>query len=142
MDKDAKTEIQINQFLELPFYVREQLLAATVKPEGRRSKKIAADFPCEVIQTSENIINIVCQRLRVNIEELGSKSRKAELVIGRHIICYLLRGNEYGVKQIGKMINRDHSTVLYACESHQERIDSDIDYKNKYRSIVELLKEL
>lgn len=59
------------------------------------------------------LIQEICRQLNVDEITLKSKSKKREIVIVRQAIFFLLRKNTtLTLKQIGKVFNRDHTTVI------------------------------
>tara|TARA_R110001606_G_scaffold343624_2_gene492220 strand:- start:3085 stop:3510 length:426 start_codon:yes stop_codon:yes gene_type:complete len=71
-------------------------------------------------------------------ESIKSKVRKRPRVTARSIISYMLH-MELGltVVQTGSIINRDHSTVVYYCKSHQDNFDWIKEYRDTYTQISE-----
>lgn len=59
-----------------------------------------------------------------------NNSRKREDVAGRMCIAYQLRVDGFSTGEIGKMVGRNHATVLYLCKQMQ----CCIAYPNSYRS--------
>lgn len=72
--------------------------------------------------------------LTFDINKIISSSRKTELVVARCLIVKLLRTKGYSLHKVGKIINRDHATVIHA-EKHFNKIKSS----NKYADIVNSL---
>lgn len=64
----------------------------------------------------EMIISKVVEAMKVPMEEIQSNSRLAEVVAARHILCYLLSQLGLSTLKIGKIINKDHSTVVVAIQ--------------------------
>jgi chromosomal replication initiator protein len=61
----------------------------------------------------ERIIAYVAQGYGVSVEQLGSKSRKRELVIARNTVFFLARKHtELSLEEIGSKFHRSHSTVI------------------------------
>lgn len=87
----------------------------------------------------DNILKVVCSFFEVTIEDLKSKRRIPEFVIARRFYCYLAREKtKASLHQIGKKINRDHSTVLYSCNvvSDELRLYTDVKYKLTELNII------
>ena len=58
------------------------------------------------------LINLYDMGLR--LEDLRSANRNSELSDTRQVVMYLLRAtNRYTTTQIGNLLNRNHSTVIY-----------------------------
>jgi len=70
----------------------------------------------------ERIINATCDITGVTRNELMSRRRQKEYVYARHIAMYLAR--EYttlSFPQIGRAMNKDHTTVYFAAEKLSKR---------------------
>lgn len=76
---------------------------------------------------------------------IRSSCRKQKLVLQRRVIVAELRKNGYSLSEIGKFINRDHSTVIYTLSKSP---GADLDNKKMimlrkiqyYENIVRNLK--
>ena len=65
--------------------------------------------------TAENVLNCVCQYYKVKKEAVLGANRKAELVKARQIACFLMYEIlNLPLVTIGKIMNRDHTTVIYS----------------------------
>ncbi|WP_322958389.1 DnaA/Hda family protein [Mycoplasmopsis felis] len=85
--------------------------------------------------TFDVILKSVAKHYKVKEKEILGKSRKKEIVIARHI-CILLVHNllTYSSTQIGRLFNRDHSTILSAIK----KINSD-DKNPSFKNALEFL---
>lgn len=81
------------------------------------------------------LLERVCKYYNVNEDKLKSKSRKSIYVEPRHMIFYVAH-HYYRIPciEVGKMFNRDHSSVLYAVRKYREYLDLDID--KEFRRLV------
>lgn len=65
----------------------------------------------------ELIIDLVCGSYKVSPEDLSSKSRLKRIAEPRSLVCYLCRRyTDLSLAEIGRLINRKHTTVLYAVD--------------------------
>ena len=81
---------------------------------------------------------LVCKYYKVDPDMLRSKSRKKIYAYPRNIHVYLCRRHtDETIEDIGKSINRSHSTVLYASEVVEHKMRTD----NKMRHQVEFLSQ-
>jgi len=99
-------------------------------------KKLSITNPVE-------IMNLISKVSGITLEELTGKDRYARLITPRHVAMYLIRNicNET-LLDIGKLFNRDHTTVIASLTHVQDMIDTDnpkcialIDYINSALSI-------
>jgi hypothetical protein len=61
------------------------------------------------------VLDAVCIHFRMPRTTLQSKIRTARVSMARQIACYVLRSTtKLSYPEIGKMLNKDHSTVIHA----------------------------
>jgi chromosomal replication initiator protein len=93
--------------------------------------------------TAEDIRNLVCQYFKVEPHMLESKSRKKIYSYPRNVYVYLCRQHTgMTVEDIGKTLNRNHSTVLYASEVIEHKMKVDKKVRNQVEFLVRKLKDL
>jgi chromosomal replication initiator protein len=90
--------------------------------------------------TVDEIKKLVCQYFKVASSMLRSKSRKKIHTYPRNIFAYLCRHyTDETLENIGRSIDRNHSTVLYASEVIEQKIK--VDHKVK-KQVTFLEKKL
>ena len=88
--------------------------------------------------TPEVIRDFVAQQFKISLLEIQSKSRKKSLAFPRQISMYLSRKfTEGALSDIGKSLNRDHSTVVHSVRKITEAIARD----NSVRGQINLLED-
>jgi len=115
-------------------------------------ERIGVDTAGEVIQclvpgqgviTPEQIQNLVCRYFKVDPAELQSKSRKKIHSYPRSVYVYLCRQHTgMTVEEIGRSLNRNHSTILYASEVIAHKLKIDKKVKNQVEFLSQKLKDL
>lgn len=80
-----------------------------------------------------------CFSFDITVDELLSKGRKRECVWLRFMLYdYLKTNTSLVLSQIGKIFNRDHTTVLYGIGKHKEYLDwNDKEYISMYNYFKE-----
>jgi len=75
------------------------------------------------LERAKKIRHEVCERYGITPAQINSDNRSKKLVIPRHELAYRLR-NEllWSAPVIGGFMRRDHTTILYAIETHAKRI--------------------
>jgi chromosomal replication initiation ATPase DnaA len=76
----------------------------------------------QVSTTHQQIIQDVCEALGITHLDLVGKCRKHHLVTARFYTAYKLRQNQLALSVIGKLLHRDHTSVIHAIETYQHRI--------------------
>ncbi len=96
------------------------------------SKEISMDY----------IQKLVCEYFEVPVEMVKSQTRKREIVQARQISMYLAKSHtKTSLKSIGAFFGgRDHSTVIYACQTVEDLIDTDKKFKGYVADIQKKLK--
>lgn len=93
------------------------------------------------IKLSPNdLFKVIFNALGVTKEQIQSESRKREIVIARQIFVGLQK--EYGspltLKKLGKIMNRDHSTVIYA----RSKFNTMVETKDKiFNQALDLVRK-
>jgi chromosomal replication initiator protein len=91
--------------------------------------------------TPERIIQVVAGFYRVGRDDLAGKSRRKEVVMPRQVAMYIIRNEtEASLGEIGQALGgRDHTTVMYSCETIKKRIESDSRLRQEVLTLREQL---
>ena len=72
-----------------------------------------------------------------------TSSRLHENVIHRHAFCHAVRENaRMSLQKIGKIIGRDHATVIWGCKNHEMNYRFDSDYRIVYDNINQEIQHM
>ncbi len=95
------------------------------------------------VNTVERIRDIVCDYFSLSVDAISTKSRKREVVQARQIAMYLSKQmTKNSLSSIGSLIGqRDHSTVLHACKTVSDLIETDKSFRTSIEEIEARLKE-
>lgn len=106
--------------------------------EIRKIKKFKRDR----IQISD-ILAIVAENCCVKVEDITSRIRRRTVIDARFIFMYLLKSEfNYTYEYIGKVMGRDHTSVIHAVNTHRERYHQYDDYKQVTDGIQEDIKNI
>lgn len=76
---------------------------------------------------------IVCNELQIPLDQLESKTKKRKVVDARIIIAQILRTKDNLVLvDIGMILSRDRSTIIYYSAKFRDLYWSSPDFKQKY----------
>ncbi|RPI79368.1 MAG: chromosomal replication initiator protein DnaA [Desulfobacteraceae bacterium] len=113
--------------------------------------KIDMDLAKEVIKSHvpeqdsigiEIVKDLICRYFKVDPLMLRSKSRKKIYSYPRSIYIYLCRQyTPATVEEIGRSLNRKHSTILYASETIENRLKMDRKIRNQIEFLSQKLKD-
>jgi chromosomal replication initiator protein len=86
----------------------------------------------------DKIQSIVSDFYSINLEDLIGKKRHSKYILPRHIAMYLIK-SRYNIpyKVIGSLFgDRDHSTVLAACEKIENEMKQDLALRTAIETII------
>ena len=88
------------------------------------------------------IQKVVCDYFNLNTDAITSKTRKREIVQARQIAMYFAKNmTKLSLATIGAQIGgKDHATVLHACKTVNNLIDTDRQFKGYIDEIEKKLK--
>lgn len=138
----------ISSIRELEGIVISLMAQSTFNGEGKSMMEIAQDIVSKMVNTSNRTITIdkiqtiVCDHFSLPLEILLSKSRKREIVQARQIAMYLAKYHtRESLQNIGRKIGqRDHATVLHACKTVSNLMDTDKSFKAGLKELELKLK--
>ena len=101
-------------------------------PKDRRS------FYRKMIEPKENhIIQIVEKNTGISKKLMSGRSHLQDIVAARHLAMLLIRKQAgLSFKHIAKIFKRDHSTVISAIKSAENRVEFDADFRNIYNKVI------
>lgn len=73
--------------------------------------------------------------------KLDTKRRYNEVVQLRMIFCYVARAMGYSVTSIGKILKRDHTTIIHNSKALNDLLETNLAYREKCQQVLEYLKE-
>lgn len=92
---------------------------------------------------NDKIIQTVCKAWNRSLEDVCGKSRKQEVVYTRITIAYVLRRyTTLSIKRIGRLINRDHSTIIHYLKAYDSEFRFNKDFRNFAKRIEEDLQDI
>ena len=102
-------------------------------------EKIVTEPKIEI--TIPKIQNTVCQYFGISEDMFMSKTRKREIVQARQIAMYLSRNmTKTSLASIGEALGgKDHATVLHACNTVNDLIDTDRNFRSYLHDIEKML---
>ena len=90
----------------------------------------------------DSIGKLICKYYKIESSVLPSKSRKKIHTFPRNMYVYLSRNySDATLEEIGKSINRNHSTVIYSSEVIEKKIKHDKKIKNQVDFLSQKIKD-
>lgn len=72
--------------------------------------------------TPGDILNAVARRTGVTRFELVGPCRRPRFVHARRVAALVMRGRRYSLKEIGSLLNRDHTSILHLLQSASDHV--------------------
>lgn len=83
------------------------------------------------------IVKVVSDFYGIEIRLIFSKSRRQDIVEARHILAYCLREKyRLSFPVLGKILNRDHTSIMHACENSITLITNNKEVNKLVKSIL------
>jgi chromosomal replication initiator protein DnaA len=109
---------------------------------------LARQVVCRVVRlekkqlTVEKIQNVVCKYYNLDSDAIQTNSRKREVVQARQVTMYLSKKYTHAsFSNIGKIVGRrDHATVLHACKTIKDQIETNKSFSSSIEEIETILK--
>ena len=116
-----------NRMIDLP--LTKQVVSRVVKLE---KKQVSV----------ESIQDVVCKYYNLELAVIQTNSRKREIVQARQVTMYLAKKyTDSSFSHIGKIVGkRDHATVLHACKTVRDQIETNKSFRSSVEEIEALLK--
>lgn len=90
----------------------------------------------------KNIVDATAQTTGVSHASILGKSRKRKIVDARKIIVWYARMNRYTVIDIGKRLNRHHTSILNLTQSYLSLFQTDEQFKSHSQAVDKKLRSL
>jgi hypothetical protein len=102
----------------------KKMLAGNVPPD-EYVYVLVEDVGGYIKRRYEYLMMVISKMFDVSREELTSISREYPLTMYRTMIWCVLRDEEYSTKQIARVVNRDHSTIVVQTSKFKESLKFD-----------------
>ncbi|MBY0110930.1 hypothetical protein K2Y00_02925 [Patescibacteria group bacterium] len=111
----------------------------TSEDEGVDTRDYLAEEEKRLMLEAEKIVEVSARMYGVKASDLYSKTREANIVVPRHIAMYLLR-TKMGLSfpSIGKQFDRDHTTIMHACNKISLMIQKNQKINRRVDKILSL----
>ncbi len=161
--KNKISQAGINVSDEIITYLAENLRSHIRQIEGAVKKLVALKYlsgneiTMEVVKscmgellggaepigvTVEKVFTAVEKKYGVSKSDLVGKSRVKEVAQARHITIHLIRTlTEMSLPAIGKLFNRDHSTVLSSLDTVDKKMASSSAFEAEINTLIKEIKE-
>lgn len=123
------------------------LLAQSTLTKDEINVSLAEKVVSRIVNVADRVVSIqsiqklVCDYFHLDPKDIQTKSRRREVVQARQIAMYLSRKyTKNSLATIGEQIgNRDHATVLYACNAVSDLLKFDKTFRQSLENIESAL---
>lgn len=113
-------------------FVNYMAIPGIPKTTNRDRSKLFRVFDPEIV------IKSTCEQFNIELVKLQSKSRQRKVVFPRQVIMYFLTEyTDMTYLEIGKIFNRDHTTVIHSKDTIKDLMTTD----DKVKYLVEGAKK-
>lgn len=124
------------------------LLAQSTLNKKEITLELASEMINKLVKSSvrelsvDYISKVVCDYFNLPVNQLQTKTRKREIVQARQLAMYFSKNlTKASLASIGSQIgNKDHATVLHACKTVNNLIDTDKNFRHFVDEIERKLK--
>jgi len=90
---------------------------------------------------SNEILATVADYFNINAKDIMGRRHARTITYPRQIVCYLIRKHrEDSLTQIGRWLNRDHTTILHSCRVIEDGIKSDSHVRDDVENIEDIME--
>lgn len=101
---------------------------------------LGGDEPVNV--TVDKIFAAVEKKYDVKKADLTGKTRVKEVTDARHVAIYLIRIiTEMSLPNIGKLFNRDHSTVMSSLDKVEKKLNGSKSFESEINELIKEIRE-
>lgn len=93
----------------------------------------------KIAELADNVLDIVADELEIPKGLILSKSRKAEIVDGRHMAVRLLHSNNVYPSRIASLFGLSPRSVHYIVTSFDARLQANKSLRNNYAKLAKQL---
>jgi len=91
--------------------------------------------------TVDKIFTAVYKKYNIKREEIVGNSRTKDIAAARHITVYLIKQiTEMSLPNIGKIINRDHTTVISSIEVMEKKMAQNPIFRTEMEEMIKEIK--
>lgn len=110
-------------------------LETNIKRKLRTSKRLYVN--------TDEILNIISEEQSISVDSIISKVRHREVVGGRQLFCYIMREKfGFSYTKIGRLIERNHATIMHSNKSHKDNYQFDREYRNMCDRVLNRVYEV
>lgn len=88
------------------------------------------------------LIKLVSDWYNIPVDDVMGPCRSKTVAEARSVVMYLLRQRKYRLRDVGTILNKDHTTVIYGCRRVASRIKTDREFAVQIAYLCNLVKSV
>lgn len=84
-----------------------------------------------IIASMADCLAVTARQFHIPVEVICSAWRHAPVVRARFAAIWLMRQSGYSLPMIGRLLRRDHTSILHAERRARRLLDSDMDFSRR-----------
>jgi hypothetical protein len=100
-----------------------------------RTERTASEIPYMTLEELGKLFTKFLPSKYGEVVPLQTTWRMREIVELRSIFCFLAKNMKYSLKNIGRYLGRDHTTVMHGLKIFRDLFDTDEIFRQKYLTI-------
>ena len=95
----------------------------------------------ERLPTIEDVQEATCHFFGLKVKDLIGKERARHLIEARHVSMFICRKlKRFSFPSIGRAFNRNHTTVVSACQKMEKRVENDVRIRMYVQTIEKVIE--
>lgn len=87
----------------------------------------------------KRLIDCIANLYDITSEDILGKCRKAHISEARMMVAYILRHVGYSFTEIGEILNRHHTSVIYFLRVFDSRYKYEVGFRDRISKMLELV---
>ncbi len=79
---------------------------------------------------------VVAEHYGYSRDELRVKDAHKSVAAARHVVCWLLHRSKLSYPEIGRQLERDHTTILSSCRHVEKRRRAELEYRRETSQLL------
>ena len=144
LDTVQKSQM-IKEVRELSNYklYRNKIVSTSARYNPNKNRRIATAINMySLIEVDRRLVEDAVQVCYLDIDRFTRNSREGEYVDCRRMIIAVMRTRlGYSLSKIGKIFNKDHSSILHNIKKHNDLMITDKVYSKAFKRYLDCIKE-
>jgi chromosomal replication initiation ATPase DnaA len=122
---------------------RNKIVSPTVKYNPNKNRKKSSHINMySLIEVDRKLVEDAVRISHLDIDKFVINSREGEYVDCRRMIMAVMRIHlGYSLTKVGKLFNKDHSSIIHNIRKHNDFLVTDKVYSRRFQKYLDCVKE-